>query len=271
MATIEVKTALRHLPELARHPGWLPAYLQSGRPGLFRQLVEDSLQEVASSPGPASLASLASFRPLSAVGRMGGTQEYLYHLIRIVHPTTVVETGVFRGISSAFILAALEANGHGQLSSIDLPRARYTAPGREPDRSPLPPGEETGFVVPAALRTRWSLTLGDSKRELVPLLERLGTVDLFIHDSEHTYEFMKWEYAVALPHLRDGGILASDDTDWNAAFSELVSSGPIPWSTTIHGKLGVALVDRRVQSSPNPSVSASESSLGSGSARTGST
>src|SRR5271170_5289964 len=117
MPTIEVKTALRHWPELARHPGWLPAYVLSGRPGLFRRLVEDSLLELAEAPGPTSLSALTSFRPVSALGRMGGTQEYLYHLVRLTRPTTIVETGVYRGISSAFLLAALEANGLGNLVS----------------------------------------------------------------------------------------------------------------------------------------------------------
>ena len=182
---------------------------------------------------------------------MGGTQEFLYHLVRLTRPATVVETGVYRGISSAFILAALGANQVGHLYSVDLPRARYSVPGRAPDQSPLPAGEETGFVVPERLRGRWTLILGDSKQQLEPLLQNLGSVDLFIHDSEHSYTFMKWEYGVALPYVRDGGILASDDIDWNSAFSDFVESGPVPWSARIMDKLGVALIDRRRFQAPH--------------------
>jgi hypothetical protein len=251
MPAIEVKTALRHLPELARHPRWLSTLVRTGRPGLFRQVVDDSLNELQGAAGPSSLSALAQFEPVSTLGRMGGTQEFLFHLVRLVKPTTVVETGVYRGISSAFLLSALEANGQGRLFSIDLPRARYSVPGRTPDHSPLPHGEETGFAIPERLKYRWTLVVGDSRRELEPLLRSLAPVDLFIHDSEHSYDFMKWEYAAALPHLRDGGILASDDIDWNSAFSELVGSGNVGWAVTIQGKLGIAVVARRAPALPN--------------------
>jgi len=175
---------------------------------------------------------------------MGGTQEYLYHLVRLTEPETVVETGVFRGISSAFLLAGLAANGHGKLSSVDLPHARYSIPGRKQDYSPLPKGEPTGFVVPEVLRDRWTLISGNSRSELAPLLDRLVTVDLFFHDSEHSYEFMRWEYALAVAHISNGGVLASDDVDWNPAFSEFVQSPSVKWATTIHDKLGIAIIER---------------------------
>jgi predicted O-methyltransferase YrrM len=48
----------------------------------------------------------------------------------------------------------------------------------------------------------------------------LGSVDMFIHDSLHTYEHMVWEYRVAFPQIRPGGLLVSDDALWNAAFPE---------------------------------------------------
>lgn len=41
-------------------------------------------------------------------------------LVRILRPTVVIETGVANGISSAFILKALDKNNEGMLYSIDL-------------------------------------------------------------------------------------------------------------------------------------------------------
>jgi hypothetical protein len=48
----------------------------------------------------------------------------------------------------------------------------------------------------------------------------LGSIDIFIHDSEHSYENMMFEYITAWHYLKEGGILLSDDTNLNKAFSD---------------------------------------------------
>jgi len=61
----------------------------------------------------------------------------LYYLVcRALRPEVVVETGVGYGVSSAFILKALEQNGGGILHSVDLPPL-----GRNAD-------DFVGFLVP---------------------------------------------------------------------------------------------------------------------------
>jgi len=65
-----------------------------------------------------------------------------------------------------------------------------------------------------------NLLIGDSHGLLLPLLARLGTIDVFIHDSLHNYDHMLWEYRTAFPFLRPGGLLFSDDAAWNSAFPE---------------------------------------------------
>ena len=45
----------------------------------------------------------------------------LYAVCRIRNPGIVVETGVASGVSSSYILCALENNEHGELYSIDQP------------------------------------------------------------------------------------------------------------------------------------------------------
>jgi predicted O-methyltransferase YrrM len=123
--------------------------------------------------------------------------EFLYLLVRAAKPQVVVETGVLYGASSAAILAALARNGRGVLYSIDL--------GNPPHEPPH------DFFIPSALQDRWHLIIGDSRRELPALLARLGTVDLFHHDSLHTVEHMMWEYATAWRYLSPRGVLSSDD------------------------------------------------------------
>jgi hypothetical protein len=62
--------------------------------------------------------------------------------------------------------------------------------------------------------------VGDARCLLPKLLSDVTSIDVFIHDSLHTYEHMLWEYRSAYPYLREGGLLVSDDAMWNSAFSE---------------------------------------------------
>ena len=49
-------------------------------------------------------------------------------------------------------------------------------------------------------------------------------VDLFVHDSDHSYGHMLWEYSTAWPRLSGGGVLYSDDIEWNSAFRDFSQS-----------------------------------------------
>jgi predicted O-methyltransferase YrrM len=134
--------------------------------------------------------------------RFGTTGEFvcqaMYLLVRSARPQRVVETGVLYGGSTAHVLAAMAANGSGELHSIEI--------GRPDEREP-----PHDFFVPAELQRRWELIIGDSRSELPVLLSRCDGIDMFHHDSLHTWEHMTWEYETALPCLREGGVLSSDD------------------------------------------------------------
>ena len=148
-------------------------------------------------------------------------KEFLYVLIRIAKPRIVVETGVFDGHSSAVILQALNDNKSGSLISIDLP-ATATIIGSTDGmkETKLPPDCIPGWSIPDYLRDRHNLILGDSKEILPELVAQYSPIDIFIHDSLHTYEHMYFEYKTAWPNLSDGGFLLSDDIHWNHAFHE---------------------------------------------------
>jgi predicted O-methyltransferase YrrM len=132
-----------------------------------------------------------------------------YAVARALRPHTVVETGVQHGVSSAYILKALEANGSGSLHSIDVG-----------ENTEMPPGRELGWVPPSRLRSRWSLQIEDSRTALPRLMAEISPIDLFIQDSLHTYDHMMFEFEVAYPALRPGGILMADDATWNASFDD---------------------------------------------------
>jgi len=133
----------------------------------------------------------------------------LYIVCRIHKPEIVVETGVADGFSAAFILQALETNKKGHLYSIDLPNQAGQI---------LRDGKATGWLVPDILKKRWTLIFGSSKEELPQLLVRLRKIDIFFHDSEHTYGNMMFEFNTVRDYLDKKGLVISDDITDSDAF-----------------------------------------------------
>lgn len=133
----------------------------------------------------------------------------LYALTRWLRPTVVVESGGFIGMSSAFILKALadEKLQTPKLYSIELSEDC-----------------EQGALIPEELRS-----LGG----FVPMRGRIedflkqgqlpASMDMFLHDSSHSYRHMLWEFRKFWPRLRDGGLLVSHDVQMNAAFPEFMA------------------------------------------------
>jgi len=113
----------------------------------------------------------------------------LYTMVRILKPEIVIETGVFEGHSSLSILSALKENNKGSLYSIDVP---------SPD---LPSGKVPGWTVPEHLRNRWDLRAGKSSDLLPALLLEVKDVDIFLHDSEHSYENMYGSLAIPVKSI----------------------------------------------------------------------
>lgn len=124
----------------------------------------------------------------------------LYTIAREIRPSQVVETGVANGSSSRFWLTALRSNKQGALHSIDLPSKELEV-------------KEVGWLVPADLRANWELIRGDSREELPRLLERLGRIDIFLHDSLHTLEHVLFEVRAAQKCMQRGSVVIIDDID----------------------------------------------------------
>ena len=141
----------------------------------------------------------------------------LYCLVRDMGPRNVVETGVMHGMTSGFILHALDRNGMGRLNSFDLPSINPSQPSNlDGYLGGLPEGKECGWIVPDRLREYWQLHLGRSM-DLLPD-SGLREVDIFIHDSEHTYDTMWKELTFAWCILNSGGVLVCDNIEANPSF-----------------------------------------------------
>ena len=147
--------------------------------------------------------------------------ELIYVLIRAMKPQTILETGVFDGKSSAIILLALHKNSQGSLVSIDFPATEIVRGSTEcMSDTTLPLGCAPGWLIPDYLKDRHRLELGDSKKLLPELLHELKQIDIFLHDSLHTYEHQYFEYGTAWPYLKQHGLLLSDDIFWSSAFHQ---------------------------------------------------
>jgi len=151
----------------------------------------------------------------------------LYVIVRALKPKIMVETGGTPGKSTAFILRAMDRNQCGHLYTIDLPPGKVDNTHLKPTESYhefMPSGALSGWVVPQHLRERHTQLIGTSREHLPSLLERLGHVDMFLHDSDHSYENMTWEFEVAYSALDKGGLLLSDDVLANDSFSDFCIS-----------------------------------------------
>ena len=78
------------------------------------------------------------------------SRKFLYILCRITKPRNVIETGVAYGLSSFYILSALNRNEYGKLTSIDSVFRPWQSE------------EMIGSIIPKNLRSKWKLVLGKS-------------------------------------------------------------------------------------------------------------
>jgi hypothetical protein len=136
-----------------------------------------------------------------------GLVRAVWCLVRHARAERVVETGVARGITTRFVVEALEQNDRGHLWSVDLP------PLREPELH-----AQTATAVPERLRRRWTYVRGSSRTQLPSLLARTGPIDLFIHDSAHTARNVLFELEHAWRSLAPEGVAVVDDVDLNCGF-----------------------------------------------------
>ena len=130
-----------------------------------------------------------------------GWRKFLYLVVRGTKPNIMVETGSFDGLGTAVILLAMNKNNLGHLYTIDLPNPRLPADIKA----------EPAWVVPEYLRERLYLKKGTSAEHLKSIIAEVGeNIDIFYHDSWHTYKNMIFEYQTAWKAIRFGGFLMSE-------------------------------------------------------------
>lgn len=121
------------------------------------------------------------------------------------------------------MMLALAKNGSvGTLHAIDIPNIFDSNNVAWKEKGKvygvmIPEGKTSGWVVPDAYQHRFEVLHGDAKLLLPPLLDRLGTVDMFYHDSDHSYDHMMFEFITAKKYLNTPSVIVADDISWNAS------------------------------------------------------
>jgi hypothetical protein len=92
------------------------------------------------------------------------------------------------------------------------------------DLPPLAPNADrfVGILVPGSLRNHWIVHRGPSKRVLPPLVRELSKVDIFLHNSLHTYRNVTQEFKTLTPALARPSAVIADDVGHNSAFPHWV-------------------------------------------------
>ena len=81
----------------------------------------------------------------------------------------------------------------------------------------------SGWAVPTKLRNRWDLRQGRSEDLLRPLLEEIGTLNLYCHDSPVDVRHFEFEMRSISKYLKPGSLVVADNTD-KRTFDETASS-----------------------------------------------
>ena len=74
------------------------------------------------------------------------------------------------------------------------------------------------FSLELELNSQFNKQIIDCPSSFLSAIEKIGTIDLFYHDSDHSYENQLLEYNGAWDALSYKGILISDDVNWSNAF-----------------------------------------------------
>ena len=115
-----------------------------------------------------------------------------YAIIRALKPSVVVETGTEKGLGSVVIAEALLRNGSGRLITIDI--------------------EESSGLIFKDLRrydTVIQHLVGDSVEHIASLPV---SVDLFLHDSDHSAEHERKEFCAVESLLSPNAVVLSDNS-----------------------------------------------------------
>jgi predicted O-methyltransferase YrrM len=115
--------------------------------------------------------------------------KFLYAIVRALKPHSMIEIGTWRGCSATHILLAMEKNGLGQLTSVDV-------------------DPEAGAEVPQSLRHRWTFVNMDGTEYLAQARPK---AEIVWEDTDHTFETTTAILAAAKRYVQGTRVVLSHD------------------------------------------------------------
>jgi len=218
---------------------YYPRYRVLDAVAFFDTLVRRVAGHAPRQPLDFYLAELAACKPLRAAWDTGSIKGpdtrldnpalagFYYAFVRETRPGCIVETGTAAGALTSLMVAALAANAHGVVRSIDLPSREGVL---TMDSTVAP--DQAGFLIPREFREHWEYLPGDAKL-LLPRVLVESSPDIFIHDSLHTRTHMSFEYATARALMRPNTVIASDDSLWNASWVDFIHTHRLTSYTSV--------------------------------------
>lgn len=125
---------------------------------------------------------------------------FLFTYIRITQPKVIVETGIANGFTTLTILEALKYY-EGELHSFDI----------ESSASSIGSGH-----------SNWTFHKLDYRNPKVSLRKQakeLPAIDLWLHDSDHSFLWQNFEIELAKKYLKKSGLFVMDDIDSSRAWN----------------------------------------------------
>lgn len=184
------------------HLAWYVANLTGVPVGRIREYMAELQEDEGLRAHVGSLTAASPRRGLAdSVARYGRRLGW-YAIVRAMQPALVVETGTDKGLGSVVLASALMRNGEGRLITLDI-------------------NPESGYLIEgtyAAWVDRW---IGDSIDALASID---STVDIFLHDSDHSTDHERRELVAVEPHLGPESIVLSDNSHCTAVLSEWAES-----------------------------------------------
>ena len=153
---------------------------------------------------------------------LGDSAELLYGLVRSIKPEVCVEIGSALGKSASYIGMALKENGHGMLYAIDPHQ-----PTEWNDVNAVDSLKEFTRNI-SALSLCAQVSIIRSYSDAAAREWRLP-IDLIFIDGDHSYEGVKRDWELFVPHVKPSGVVIFHDTLWDLP----------PYEGTVRSDMGV--------------------------------
>lgn len=139
---------------------------------------------------------------------LGDSAWLLYGLARSIKPKVCVEIGSARGKSACFVGLALRRNGGGKLYAIDP-----HSPTDWNDKDSV----DSYTIITENLRKSGAVDFVEIVRKTSDEAAKgwKHKIDLIFIDGDHTYEGVKRDWELFLPHLNEFGVVVFHDTLWD--------------------------------------------------------